>query len=166
MTIKILSLLILIISLTNTGNCEESKVYPIYIKNPNVIQCEEKTTVFLAGGCLIPWREEFKKLLNGLPIVLLDPIGNETGRPYWEHSNIDKADILLIWFPHIGDCRGSLVELGRFLEMKNKPLFVGIDPQSPLYKEVIIQLKVRPEVKIATSIEELSTQLCHYIRSQ
>lgn len=166
MTIKILSLLILIISLTNTGNCEETNIYPIYIKNPDVVLYEEKSTVFLAGGCLVPWRDEFKKLLNGLPIVLLDPIGNEPGRPYWEHSNIDKADILLIWFPHIGDCRGSLVELGRFLEMKNKPLFVGIDPQSPLYKEVIIQLKVRPEVKIATSIEELSTQLCHYIRSQ
>lgn len=140
-------------------NCEQAKTYPIYIKPPETVQNIEEVSVILAGGCSVPWRNEFKNLLKEQPIVLIDPIGDECDRPFWEHLSIDKADILLMWIPQEGECRGSLVEFGRFLEMKDKPLFVGVHPCSPLYQEFLIQVKIRPEVKIANSLLELSNQL-------
>lgn len=142
-----------------SGNLTESSCK--YIKPPELVQKakEKQKTLILAGGCSVPWRSEFQHLLEGVPLILLDPIGNPEERPYWEHHYINDADILLIWFPEVGECRGSLVELGRFLEMKEKQLFVGVHPSSKLFEEVMLQTKLRPEIKVATSLSELVSQV-------
>lgn len=119
----------------------------------------EVPTAILAGGCLTPWRQEFIQMMEDAPILLLDPTEPRDKRPLWEHTCIEKADILVVWFPDKGDCRGSLIELGRFLEQKKKPLLVGADPKSAHCQEVRIQLQIRPEVKLASSLEELAAQM-------
>lgn len=161
---KILNSIILsYLVLTGFVQGENLSTYPKYIKPPHILEKKESPTVILAGGCCTAWRDDFTALLKGKPWILLDPIGPEQERPYWENLSIGMADIYLMWIPEQGECRGSLVELGRFLEKKDKPLFIGVHPKSLLYPEVSMQIRHRPEVKLATSLEELAAQLCHYI---
>jgi hypothetical protein len=84
----------------------------------------------------------------------------------WEHEHIEKADVLLVWLPANEGTKlhtlsfTTLFELGRFAQMKNKNLVMGIHPDYYKRNEVVLQLSIlRPEVEIVSSLDELAGKL-------
>ena len=145
-----------------------------YILTPEryVEKLTHDKSVFLAGSAAYKWRDEFRKLMEKDNVVLLDPINYELQHQQrenslmWEVEHIEKADILLTWIPQ-GDRSNphtlsltTLFELGRFAEMKNKPLFVGISPDHHMQKELTIQMGLlRPDAVVVHSLQDLANEL-------
>lgn len=139
----------------------------------------EKASVFLAGSAAYPWREHFKGMMATDQVVFLDPMNpdaDEICREHtlkWEIEHINKADVLLVWVPKGEEASvktlslTTLFEVGRFVEMKNKPLVVGVEKGHYLRDELIGQLKfLRPDVIVVDSLDALATHLrCHMHKS-
>ncbi len=143
-----------------------------HIQSPEEYVTSESPAVFLAGSAAFPWRECFKKNISPEEAVLLDPLNEDltqndpVRRIQWEADHINHADILLVWLPesdktnHYTYSLTSLFETGRFVQMKEKPLLVGIAPGYIRRDELFTQLKVlRPEVVVVDSLEALEDQL-------
>jgi Nucleoside 2-deoxyribosyltransferase like len=158
----------------NLYSCEKR-----YIQTPEIFydQRQELKAVFLAGSALYRWRDEFKQMMTDDDVILFDPINYEKRHPdrkvslMWESNHIDKADILLVWIPtgvksNLGTLSlTTLVELGRFIEMKDKRLIVGISKEHHLSEELMHQVSyLRPDATIVHSLEDLAHELRNSIR--
>jgi hypothetical protein len=121
---------------------------------------EKKNSLALCGGCLGSWREDLQSLIlkGNIPIDCLNPLSEEK-RPSSEYWAIDNADIYCLWFPAVGTCSGSLIELGRFLAQSEKPLVVGVDPKSTLLNEVVLHCKHLKGIEVCSSLEEVCEKL-------
>ena len=146
---------------------------------PGRLRADDGPWIFLAGGATA-WRSEFAATLEAaLPTapptcaVLFDPIDptpDLEARTRWEHDHIAQADVFVVWFPARSAASASLIELGRFIELR-APLYVGVDPDSPTREAVTLQLRLlQPTVRVVDTIDalanELATALAHWINSR
>lgn len=145
-----------------------------YIRTPNTLEetVSEEKTVFLAGSAASRWRDRFKQMMAKDNVILIDPINFDNREPdrslslMWEIEHIGKADILLAWIPpgiksnpHTLSLT-TLFELGRFTEMKDKPLIVGISRDHHMANELTHQVSLlRPDAVVVHTLEDLATQL-------
>lgn len=145
-----------------------------YLSTPEIYDSSsnDRLSVFLAGSASFPWRIEFEKKLNDHELTLIDPTYKKND-PWtridhirWEHEHIDKADVLLAWLPANEETKlhtlslTTLFELGRFAQMKEKKIVMGIHPEYYKRNEVMLQLSIlRPEVEIVSSLDELAVEL-------
>lgn len=77
----------------------------------------------------------------------------------WEYEYLNLSTANLFWFspPTLNPI--VLFEYGKYMN-RNKPLFIGCDPEYARREDVILQTEVeRPEIKIANSLDELVTQV-------
>jgi len=140
-----------------------------YIEAPNDWHYVDES-VFLAGGITgcPDWQQEMVRLLSDTGLSLLNPrrknfsIGNPDAAQAqitWEHEALRKASSILFWFPCETLCPIVLYELGAW-SMTRKLLYVGVHPEYTRSQDVKIQTGlVRPEIRIACSLEELAEQI-------
>jgi hypothetical protein len=141
----------------------------VYVEAPNTIESDKKS-IFLAGGIqgCPDWQKVLVRKLMDLDIVVFNPrranfpMGDPNAAEaqiIWEFTHLRKADMISFWF-----CPETLepivlYELGAW-SMTNKPLVIGVDPGYERKTDVEIQTSlVRPTIKIATSLDELSDQI-------
>ena len=129
-------------------------------------------SIFLAGGITNcpDWQQDMVGLLSDTLYTLLNPRRKDfpIGDPNealeqiaWEHNALRDADEILFWFPDDTICPIVLYELGAW-SMTQKPIYVGVHPEYQRRQDVEIQTNlVRPEIKIAYSLEELANQIIH-----
>lgn len=122
-------------------------------------------SVFLSGPSSTFWRQDLMDLLRFEALVLLDPTlafkkNNRFFQVTWEHDHIDKSDVILVWLPEEESLNSAfhsletLFELGRFVEMRDKILVLGIHPNYPQREELELQVKkLRRDVPIVDSLE-------------
>ena len=127
-------------------------------------------SIFLAGGITNcpDWQQDMVGLLNDTRYTLLNPrrkdfpIGDPNAaleQIAWEHNALRDADEILFWFPDDTICPIVLYELGAW-SMTQKAIYVGVHPEYQRRQDVEIQTRlVRPEIKIAYSLEELANQI-------
>jgi len=144
-----------------------------YVEAPEEFENRD-TTVFLAGGIsgCPDWQKEFVEMLKYTNVVLFNPrrenfpMGDRSeGRRQilWEVEYLNKADIVIFWFPMETICPIVLFELGSY-SMIDKPIFVGVHPEYSRRFDVDIQLMIRrPDVVIVDSLEALAEQLRCYV---
>jgi hypothetical protein len=143
----------------------------VYVEAPNTIESDKKS-IFLAGGIqkCPQWQKSLANKLKNLDIIVFNPrrdnfpIDDPSAAKEqitWEFIHLRKADMISFWF-----CAESiqpivLLELGQHLVLDlNKPLVIGVDPGYERKQDVVIQTAlVRPTIKIATSLDELSDQI-------
>lgn len=143
----------------------------VYVEAPNTIESDKKS-IFLAGGIqkCPQWQKYIVRKLYNLDIVVFNPRRENfpiedpsaaEAQITWEFIHLRKADIISFWF-----CAESiqpivLFELGSHLVLNSsKPLVIGVDPGYERKQDVEIQTAlVRPTIKIATSLDELSDQI-------
>jgi hypothetical protein len=143
-----------------------------HIQSPEEYVTSEAPAAFLAGSAVFPWREAVKKNISPEEAVLFDPMNDQLAeenpmkRVQWEVDHMDYADIVVVWLPKEDQTKPhtfsltSLFEMGRFVQMKDKPLVVGIAPEYIRRDELVTQLKVlRPEVTVVNSLDALQEQL-------
>lgn len=94
-----------------------------------------------------------------------DPAASEA-QIAWEHKHLRSASGLLFWFPSESVCPISLYELGAW-SMTNKPLFVGVHADYSRRVDVVIQTRlVRPDVRVAGSLGELTGEVRRWIAKE
>jgi len=138
-------------------------------------KADDPPLVFLAGSAAYPWRQEVIKKSGELALTFIDPVNHalhfhrQKERIRWEQKQIAQADILFVWIPKGEPDKSftlsmtSLFELGRFCEMRDKVLLVGIDPGHLRSEEISGQLHfLRPDVYVHRSLETLTQTLEHY----
>ncbi|MEC7839994.1 MAG: nucleoside 2-deoxyribosyltransferase domain-containing protein [Chlamydiota bacterium] len=139
---------------------------------------ETKKSVFLAGSAALPWRENFKNKMQDDHVIFFDPMNSNaelisrSKTLKWEIDHIDKADVIIAWIPE-GEPASTrtwslttLFELGRFVEMKRKPLIVGISPKHYMFAELLNQFKVlRPDAQVVSSLDEVIDRLRFYLEN-
>lgn len=145
-----------------------------YIEAPKDYNGTERS-LFLAGGITgcINWQADLADLLKDEKIVLLNPrrinfpIDDQNAAPEqikWEYTHLQKADAVSFWFPKETVCPITLYELGVQIA-KDKPLFMGIDPEYSRRLDVEIQTRLeRPEIKIEYNLNRLADQIKQWVR--
>jgi hypothetical protein len=140
-----------------------------YIEAPQAYDGDEPS-VFLAGGITgcSDWQLLMSTALQCLTdLVVFNPrrknftMHKDAARAQitWEHEHLCKATAISFWFPHETLCPIVLYELGAW-SMTDKKIFVGVDPGYQRKEDVIIQTSlVRPDVSIATSLDELAANV-------
>jgi len=140
-----------------------------YIEAPQTYDGNE-TSLFLAGGITgcPDWQFLMGTALQILAdLVVLNPrrknftMHKDAAREQiaWEHEYLRKATAISFWFPHETLCPIVLYELGAW-SMTDKKIFVGVDPGYQRAEDVRIQTAlVRPDVSIATSLEDLTANI-------
>jgi hypothetical protein len=130
----------------------------------------EEPSVFLAGGITgcIDWQQEMRRLLDASALALINPrrgaydFGDPEAAEFqidWEFRHLRKVSAILFWFAADQLQPISLYELGSW-SMTTKPIFVGVDPAYPRRRDVILQTRlVRPEISVASSLDELAQQV-------
>lgn len=127
-----------------------------------------ETSLFLGGGitgCL-DWQAEMKHLLRDAEdLVLLNPRRKDwpmndpdasDKQIRWEYEHLQTAKMIMFWFAPETLCPITLFEYGKWL-VRNKPLFVGCDPEYKRLLDVQVQTVLeRPFQKVFTSLEEVA----------
>lgn len=163
---------------------EDLYTHNFYVEAPNYIGAGGlsypdgktfKTSIFLAGGITgcPDWQSDMRYMLYDLIIFNPRrenfPIGdpNEALEQItWEHHYLRVADIILFWFPFDTLCPIVLYELGAW-SMTEKPIFVGVHPDYKRRQDVEIQTKLaRPDITIASSIQELSYNVNQWVKHE
>lgn len=139
------------------------------------VDCAALNSLFLAGGITGTgnWQTEMIGLLAAAGpwknfFTILNPrrddfdITNkavEEEQITWEFRHLRSCAAVLFWFTPETLCPITLYELGKMVESKGK-LFVGVHPDYKRKRDVEIQLRLsRPEIVIATSLEQLAKQV-------
>jgi len=150
---------------------DESKMN--YIEAPEEFERGEDLTVFLAGGIsnCPDWQQDFVDMLKDTDLILFNPrranfpMGDKSeGRRQilWEAKYLDKADLIIFWFPMETICPIVLFELGSW-SMTDKPILVGVHPKYSRRFDVETQLMFRrPDVLVVHSVDALAQQLIEY----
>lgn len=139
-----------------------------YIESPDVYQ-GIRTSIFLAGGIsnCPNWQYDIRKHLIFMNIVLLNPrrsdfvMSPETVEEQikWEFDHLQKASMVLFWFPEETVCPIALYELGK-QSVLSKPIFIGCHPNYSRIRDIQIQTKLaRPEVEIVYSLQDLANRI-------
>lgn len=128
-------------------------------------------SLFLAGGITgtADWQAEVVRSLADVPLVLLNPrrrdfpIHDPTaaeGQIAWEFRHLCRATAVLFWFPPETLCPIVLFELGSWVMVPDRPLFVGTHPNYARRVDVAVQLRLaRPEVVVTSDLTELCDQV-------
>lgn len=132
-------------------------------------------SLFLAGGITgcPDWQLEMESKLEGIPnLITFNPRREsfDVSDPSfsveqiaWEHRHLAMAAYTLFWFPKEGMCMITLFELGKVLGQGRK-VFVGCHPEYIRAFDVNEQCRhLRPHMKIATTIDELATQVQEHL---
>lgn len=83
----------------------------------------------------------------------------------WEFEYMRLADAISFWFSPETLCPIALFELGKWI-VSTKPVFVGVHPDYRRGLDVHEQCELqRPEIKIATSLEELANQVANWLHA-
>ena len=83
----------------------------------------------------------------------------------WEFEHMNRADAISFWFTPETLCPITLFELGKWI-VSTKPVFVGAHPEYKRSFDLHVQCALqRPEIKIATSLEELASQVASWLHS-
>tara|TARA_Y100000034_G_scaffold103692_1_gene129570 strand:- start:41647 stop:42249 length:603 start_codon:yes stop_codon:yes gene_type:complete len=80
----------------------------------------------------------------------------------WEYEHLELATAIIFWFspPTLNPI--VLFEFGKYMN-RGRPLFVGCDPEYARISDVTIQCEFeRPDIRVAFSLEELSTQVINW----
>lgn len=149
----------------------------LHIRSPERYRVTQRPSLFLAGGITgcPDWQRSAERLLRNSPGILLNPRREqwpdcpeddlERTQVQWEHEYLMSADAHAFFFPPDTFCPITLFELGKIL-IRQKPLFVAIDPGYKKRKNVVIQLSiVRPEVKIVPNIDLMARQVQKWIHA-
>lgn len=142
-----------------------------YVEAPEeyVVRAGERS-LFLAGGITGcgDWQQALRGLLADSALALINPrrAAYDFGDPAaaelqiaWEFRHLRAATAISFWFAAEQLQPISLYELGAW-SMSQKQLFVGAHPQYPRRHDVIVQTRLaRPEVVVASSLEELAQQI-------
>lgn len=121
-------------------------------------------SVFLAGGITgcPDWQSEAAKLLPGATVFnprRADfPIGDPTAGPdqiRWEFRHLDRADVILFWFPKGAIQPIALYELGRHAAL-GANIVVGADPEYERRLDVVVQISLAcPHLNVYDSLEDV-----------
>ncbi|MBI5274645.1 MAG: hypothetical protein HY860_06315 [Chlamydiales bacterium] len=141
-----------------------------YQKQPN-----DPPALFLAGSASDPWREKLIQSLNVSSYVYLDPTEvqdhHSLKKIRWEHRHIELASAFVVWIPKGQKSNpktlslNTLFDCGRFIEMKNKPLIVGIEQGYVMRDALVKELRqLRPDIIITDSLEALSRETSQAIK--
>ncbi len=126
--------------------------------------------MFLAGGITgcPDWQQVMLDLLADMPLVVFNPRranfplhdpNAAEAQIKWEHGYLRKASAILFWFPCETLCPITLYELGAWTVLP-KPIFIGAHPDYQRKQDIEIQTAlVRPEVRLALSLEALAQQI-------
>lgn len=123
-----------------------------------------EVSLFLGGGITgcFDWQAEVARLLQKTDLVVInprrkhwpmnDPAATEK-QIEWEYEHLQTANMIMFWFASETLCPITLFEYGKWL-VRNKPLFVGCDPEYKRIEDVKIQTALeRPFQKVFTDIE-------------
>ena len=153
----------------------------IYIECPEIyadvrplptgqVRLNRLPSVFLGGGITnCPnWQKYVVEQLADVPITLLNPrranfpINDPSASDFqirWERDHLEKADIIIFWFPSETLCPITLYELGFWTNSK-KCLIVGTHPNYQRRTDVVIQTQLsRPTLEIFSSLDEIIRSL-------
>jgi hypothetical protein len=145
-----------------------------YVEAPAKLD-SDGPTLFLGGGITDcpDWQKRVADALAPFKINILNPrranfpIHDPTAAEAqitWEHQYLRRADLILFWFPKEALCPIVLYELGAW-SMTPKPICVGVERGYKRAMDVEIQTKlVRPDIKVAHSLEELITKTAEKLR--
>lgn len=147
-----------------------------YIESPETWD-GNGTGIFLGGGITeCPnWQKQLTKRFAAefinKPVTILNPrrVNFPIDDPdaaerqiKWEYEHLEMATAIIFWFspPTLNPI--VLFEFGKYMN-RGRPLFVGCDPEYARTQDVLIQTKFeRPEIRVASSLKELSTQVLNW----
>ena len=140
------------------------------ITSPEYYMIGNVPTMFLAGGITDchDWQTEMVDMLANVDIVLFNPrradfpIGDQNAaidQITWEYKHLQRADMILFWFPCETLCPIVLYELGWAHNIKRK-IYIGTHPDYKRAHDVEIQMHLaRPEIVIVHTLEDLASQV-------
>lgn len=143
-----------------------------YIEAPNEYD-GEGLAVFLAGGIsdVENWQQSVVEVLSKTDCTILNPRRSEfpTGNKVEEHRQIEwewrylqRAELVVFWFPPQTLCPIALFELGTCCS-GDLPIVVGCDPKYARLFDLVAQLRLRrPEVELVQSIDELAERVVQH----
>lgn len=135
----------------------------VEIKAPNNLS----KTIFLAGGIsgCPDWQRIFINLLKSSDFLFFNPRREFEPEDIeeqieWEDHYLEKADIVVFWFPKETLCPITLFELGKML-VSPKCVIVGCHQDYKRRKDVIIQSQLirGPHFPILDTLIELRDSL-------
>lgn len=147
---------------------------------PNDHEHENLISIFLAGGLTgcPDWQQRVVRELKGLPCVILNPrrqgmsLWNDEDTQQqieWEFNMMEKADVILFYFPADSICPIALYELGRWNalgESRNKKIIISVHADYQRKMDVIIQTQLATgEDKVLEGLTSLIHETGQYIRS-
>lgn len=150
-----------------------------YIECPKVYDGGNGTlnSLFLAGGITgcRDWQAELVEMLKDEKhLVILNPrrknfpiddTNSSRAQIEWEYKHLGMASAVSFWFPKETLCPITLYELGKQSAHYFKPIMVGVHPKYKRREDVEIQTKlIRPEVRIAKSLEGLAQEIRIWLR--
>jgi hypothetical protein len=152
---------------------------------PDLLVERDGISVFLAGGITgcPDWQSEVIELLRedinlrgsvGDNAYVLNPrrpdfdVNNHTlseQQIRWEFEHINRADLMLFWFPAETLCPITLYELGRAVG-SNKKVFIGIHPEYKRKFDLEVQcgLLTGGRNVISSTMEDLVFYVARHIR--
>jgi hypothetical protein len=126
--------------------------------------------LFLAGGIsgCPDWQSELSLSLADLPnLEIYNPrrknfdvtcAGEAYNQIRWEFDHLERADLIVFWFPQETIQPIALFELGRW-SMTRTPIVLGVHPQYPRSLDIAAQYAlVRPSASIYPSLEWLADE--------
>lgn len=151
----------------------EVGVYPFWQKTDRLFESNE-TSLFLGGGITgcFDWQAKMCQLLADTDLVIFNPRRkhwpmddpNATKKQIkWEYDHLLWSDINMFWFAPETLCPITLLEYGKWV-VRNKPLFVGCDPEYKRLLDVQVQTALeRPYQKVFTNLEEVAEDIKKHV---
>jgi len=143
-----------------------------YVEAPNKWD-KKGIGIFLGGGIsnCPDWQlaltDSFKLHFEDEPVTIINPrredfdindSSQERIQIKWEFDHLALAEAIIFWFspPTLNPI--VLFEYGKHINHNN--LFVGCDPEYARKSDVLIQTELaRPDIQVASSLGELTTQV-------
>lgn len=133
------------------------------------VKVAQSAYLFLAGGITNcpDWQSEMISYLIDLPdLVIYNPRrkkftkGQEEEQIVWEYNHLAEAGMVSFWFSRGSLNPIALYELGMWGNSKQRPMFIGVDPEYELKSEVMIQtMLAQPYLPIVMTVEDLAAQV-------
>lgn len=147
------------------------------ITSPNVIDPPETPgvtpakAIFLAGGITNcpDWQQPVaERLYEMTNLIIFNPRRlnwnmensevESKKQIIWEHNQLQRAQIILFWFPEETLCPITLLELGKYL-VSDKKLIIGTHPNYQRRLDVLVQTElVRREQDVYDNIDDMISE--------
>jgi hypothetical protein len=134
--------------------------------------------IFLGGGIsnCPDWQKDILEILESRvtndQVVILNPrrsdfdvsnIEDSALQIQWEYDQLDKADLVLFWFPCETVCPITLFELGKMVG-RGQQIVVGCHPFYSRMFDVKYQLAIElPDLKVVDNIQDLASHALEYL---